>query len=141
MSYENPKWWNARNDSAWERVKAAFKRDWDQTKHDLGGHEPDTDQNVTDTLKQATGKEVIPPRRTPNFEQAEHAYRFGTARARNTVSVSLSGMTPWKRSSQRIGVRLTPAWIGKPIRPLFSRAGITMRTRASATRLRTEPPP
>jgi hypothetical protein len=77
MSYKNPKWWNAQNDSAWERVKAAFKRDWDQTKHDLGGHEPDTDQNVTDTLKQATGKEVIPPRRTPNFEQTEHAYRFG----------------------------------------------------------------
>jgi hypothetical protein len=77
MSYKNPSWWNAQNDSSWERVKAAFKRDWDQTKHDVGGHEPDTDQNVTDTVKQASGKEAIPPRGTPNYEQTEHAYRFG----------------------------------------------------------------
>src|SRR4029450_12636062 len=77
MSYKNPRWWNAQNDSAWERVKAAFKRDWDQTKHDVGGKKPDTNQNVTDTVKQATGKEPIPPRGQPTYEEAEAAYRFG----------------------------------------------------------------
>jgi hypothetical protein len=75
--YKNPKWWTTENDSAWERVKEAFKRDWDQTKHDMGGDEPDTDQDVNNTLKQAAGKEAIPPRGEPTYEDAEPAYRFG----------------------------------------------------------------
>src|SRR5215831_7571787 len=74
---KNPKWWNKQYDSAWERVKAAFKRDWDQTKHDVGAHKPDTDQNVGDTVKQAAGKQPIPPRGVPNYEETEDAYRFG----------------------------------------------------------------
>ena len=73
----NPKWWNEENESGWDRVKAAFKRDWDQTKHDFGGKEPDTDQDVDDTVKQAAGKQPIPPRGTPTFEELEDAYRFG----------------------------------------------------------------
>jgi hypothetical protein len=48
----NAKWWNKQNDSSWERVKEAFKRDWDQTKHDMGGRHPDTHQNLSDTVKQ-----------------------------------------------------------------------------------------
>jgi hypothetical protein len=73
----NPKWWTSENDSGWDRVKAAFKRDWDQTKHDFGGDEPDTDQNVDDTVKQAAGKQSIPPRGQPTYEELEDAYRFG----------------------------------------------------------------
>jgi hypothetical protein len=74
---QNPKWWNTENDSAWERTKAALKRDWDQTKHDFGGHQPDTDQDVGDTVKQAAGKQAIPPRGQPTAEEHEDAYRFG----------------------------------------------------------------
>jgi hypothetical protein len=74
---QNAKWWNETHESGWERVKAAFKRDWDQTKHDLGGKQPDTDQNVGDTVKQAAGKEPIPPRGQHTYEQEEDAYRFG----------------------------------------------------------------
>ena len=77
QQYKNPTWWTAENDSAWDRTKAAFKRDWDQTKHDLGGKKPDTDQQVSDTVKQAAGKEIIPPRGTPAYDKAEPAYRFG----------------------------------------------------------------
>ena len=73
----NPKWWNQQRESAWEKVKAAFKRDWDQTKHDFGGKEPDTDQDVDDTLKQAVGKQPIPPRGEPTYQETEDAYRFG----------------------------------------------------------------
>ena len=62
MKTRNPKWWNKEHESGWSRVKAAFKRDWDQTKHDFGGAEPDTDQNIGDTVKQAAGKQPIPPR-------------------------------------------------------------------------------
>lgn len=75
--YKNPTWWTPNEDSAWERTKAAFKRDWDQTKHDMGGKQPDTDQQATDTVKQAAGKEAIPRRGAPTFDKAEPAYRFG----------------------------------------------------------------
>ena len=75
--YKNPTWWTTEDDSAWDRTKAAFQRDWDQTKHDLGGDEPNTNQKIGDTIKQAAGKESIPPRGTITFDQAEHAYRFG----------------------------------------------------------------
>jgi hypothetical protein len=74
---KNPRWWNEQHQSSWERVKAAFKRDWDQTKHDVGAHEPDTKQGIGDTVKQASGKETIPPPGVPNYEQIEDAYRFG----------------------------------------------------------------
>lgn len=73
----NPRWWNKDNDSAWERVKAAFKRDWDQTKHDFGGKQPDMNQDVDDTVKQAAGKQPIPPRGLPVYEEIEDANRFG----------------------------------------------------------------
>jgi hypothetical protein len=73
----NPKWWNQQHESGWDRVKAAFQRDWDQTKHDFGGKQPDLNQDVGNTVKQASGKEPIPPRGQPTFEQNEDAYRFG----------------------------------------------------------------
>ena len=77
MRQRNPHWWNDEYDSTWERVKAAVRRDWDQTKHDFGGDEPDTDQDVDDTVKQATGNQPIPPRGQPTFEDVEPAHRFG----------------------------------------------------------------
>jgi hypothetical protein len=70
-------WWDKNHDSAWNKVKDAFQRDWDQTKHDFGGDEPDLNQDVPDTIKQAAGKQHIPPPDVPNFEAAEPAYRFG----------------------------------------------------------------
>jgi len=75
--YKNANWWNEDNDSAWDRAKAAFKRDWDQTRHDLGGHAPDTDQKIGNTARQAAGKESIPPRGVPTYEEVEPAYRYG----------------------------------------------------------------
>jgi hypothetical protein len=75
--FKNLSWWTSENDSAWDSVKAAFKRDWDQTKHDFGGAEPDTKQNVKTTVKQAAGKQTIPPRGVPNYEEIEAGYRFG----------------------------------------------------------------
>lgn len=76
-TYRDPTWWSTDYDSAWERTKAALQRDWDQTKHDLGGNEPDTNQQLSDTVKQAAGKQPIPPRHEPAFEEFEPAYRFG----------------------------------------------------------------
>ena len=48
-------------------AKEAIKRDWEQTKHDMPGMEgKDLDQDVDDTVKQATGKEEPPPEDVPN---------------------------------------------------------------------------
>lgn len=57
-----PKWWNKEHDSAWERVKAALKADWEQTKYDLTRHRKgqDLDQDAGDTIKQAAGKQAAP---------------------------------------------------------------------------------
>ena len=73
----NAAWWSKDNDTGWEKVKEAFRRDWKQTEHDFGGSSPDLNQDVPDTVKQASGKEHIPPPGQPNFEEYEPALRYG----------------------------------------------------------------
>lgn len=54
----------ADRDNKSDKVKDALKRDWEQTKSDMPGMEGrDLDQNIGDTVRQATGKEENPPRR------------------------------------------------------------------------------
>jgi len=83
----HPSWWNETHGSAWERVKEAVHRDWEQTKQDLsisGGHE--LNQDVTNTVKQAVGSEPIPPNDQPNpprvigtWDDAETPIGYGYA--------------------------------------------------------------
>lgn len=57
-----PNWWNEQiHGTAWERVKAAMQRDWEQTKNDFTPGAPDLNQDVDDTIKMATGNAPIPP--------------------------------------------------------------------------------
>jgi len=57
-----PSWWNEeKHGSAWQRVKEAMHRDWEQTKNDFGGKAPDLNQDVGDTVKQAVGADPVPP--------------------------------------------------------------------------------
>jgi hypothetical protein len=82
-----PSWWSEQvHGSAWERVREAMRRDWVQTKHDVGlkGHE--MNQDLSDTLKQAAGKEHLPtineanpPRVIGEWTEAETPYRYGYA--------------------------------------------------------------
>jgi hypothetical protein len=75
-----PKWWTQdKHGNTWERVKEAMKRDWDQTKNDFKAGGRDLDQDVDDTVKQAAGKEAIPPRNQPNAEwsDVEEPIRYG----------------------------------------------------------------
>jgi hypothetical protein len=80
---QDPRWWSEAHGSAWERVKAAFRRDWEQTKHDLSdarGH--DLGQNVADTVKQAVGSQRAPVERPTyriedDWAQVEAGLRFG----------------------------------------------------------------
>ncbi len=57
-----PAWWNDQHTSDWDRVKAALRRDWEQTKADFSvDGAVDLNQNVVDTVKQAAGKAPVPP--------------------------------------------------------------------------------
>ena len=77
QTVREPRWWTPEHTSTWERVKEAFRRDWEQTKHDVGGDGRDLDQDVDDTLSQAVGRQPIPSRNRPTFERDESALRFG----------------------------------------------------------------
>ena len=76
------KWWDEKkHGSAWDRVKDAFKRDWEQTKADVSSGGKELNQNVADTVKQAAGTEAIPPQSQPNpggkWEAVEPAVSYG----------------------------------------------------------------
>ncbi|MBW3536665.1 MAG: hypothetical protein KY395_02705 [Actinobacteria bacterium] len=51
-----------------DKAKDALKRDWEQTKSDVTGDRKgeDLDQDVDDTVRQAAGKEPVPPKNVPN---------------------------------------------------------------------------
>ena len=82
-----PSWWSEEvHGSAWERAKEALRRDWMQTKRDLGvgGHE--MNQSISDTVNQATGtqhlptiNEANPPKVIGTWDVVETYYRFGHA--------------------------------------------------------------
>ncbi len=83
-----PKWWSEKHTSAWDRVKAALKRDWEQTKADVSSKGRELNQDVGDTVKQAAGKQNIPPANVPNppdiesgkdsdWSRVESSYRYG----------------------------------------------------------------
>ena len=50
------------------KVKEALKRDLEQTKRDITRKGTDLNQDVGDTIRQATGKEPIPPPGVPNLD-------------------------------------------------------------------------
>ncbi len=87
LSSWRPSWWSDQvHGSAWERARDALRRDWSQTKHDLGlgGHE--MNQDLTDTVKQAAGQQHLPDINHANparvlgdWNEAEVFYRYGHA--------------------------------------------------------------
>jgi len=81
----NPKWWNDKHAGAWDRVKDALARDWEQTKADFSGTKgQELDQDVGDTVRQAAGRQPIPPEGYPNpgkFDDFEPGLRFGYSAA------------------------------------------------------------
>ena len=79
----DPKWWKPEHNSTWDNIKSAMKRDWEQTKADVSSKGTELNQGVTDTVKQAVGKESIPAANQPNppdagdWNKAESKYRYG----------------------------------------------------------------
>jgi hypothetical protein len=86
-----PKWWSEKHTSAWDRVKAAMKRDWEQTKADVSSKGRELNQDAGDTIKQAAGKQPIPLASVANppdagdiesgkdsdWNRVESSYRYG----------------------------------------------------------------
>ncbi len=108
----HPTWQKPEHTMSWDRVKEAFRRDWQQTEHDfhMGGHE--LNQKAGDTFKQATGKDDIPnindanPPRvigelTGEWERVEPKLEYGYA-ARQQF-----GARPW---DEGIETDLKTAW-------------------------------
>ncbi len=81
QKYKNPSWWTDNHSSGWERTKEALRRDWEQTKADVSDSGRELNQDVGDTVKQAAGKQPIPPGNTPNapdsWDDVEPAVRYG----------------------------------------------------------------
>lgn len=72
-----PDWYTDEHDNGWQRVKAAFANDWEQTKRDFGSRTArELGQDVDDTAKQALGT-------SDAFENHEQAFRFGYAAQRH----------------------------------------------------------
>ncbi|MEA2464483.1 MAG: hypothetical protein QOJ98_2230 [Acidobacteriota bacterium] len=71
-----PKWYTDEHDGAWDRVKAAFANDWEQTRRDFGSKDArELGQDVDDTVKQAASG-------SDGAENQEQAFRFGYAAQR-----------------------------------------------------------
>lgn len=78
-AHQDPPWWNERHSSAWERIKEALHRDWEQTKAHVSDSGKELNQDVAHTVKQSVGKERIPPADQPNpgWVEVEPAVRYG----------------------------------------------------------------
>src|SRR3954453_11401961 len=71
-----PGWYTDDMDNGWQRVKAAFGNDWEQTKRDFGSKNArELGQDVDDTVKQASGSDDA-------FENHGQGFRFGYAAQR-----------------------------------------------------------
>lgn len=68
-------WWAPEHTSSWDRVKTAFRRDWEQTKARVGAAAPPPGgQQASDTLAQISGRQELS---TTTFEADEPAFRYG----------------------------------------------------------------
>lgn len=75
-------WWAPEHTSAWDRVKTAFRRDWEQTKARVGASTPPPGgQDAGDTMAQITGRQEVLP--VTNFEADEPAFRYGYGAAQH----------------------------------------------------------
>jgi len=123
-----PYWQNEKHGSAWDRVKEALRRDWEQTKADVSSGGKELNQQVGDTVKQATGAEPIPAGDRPNppdradWTDVEPAFRYGFG-AHEQYS------TAYQAWDDKLETKLSSEWdeknTGKPfkdVKPYVRRA-------------------
>ena len=91
----HPAWWNEQYNSDWDRVKEALKRDWEQTKWDLGASTGrDLRQTALDTLKQALA--IDPAHPTARNALAWVWYRKGGEE--NAIEAQTRLLSLWEAS-------------------------------------------
>ena len=80
----SPHYWQPdKHGASWANVKGAIERDWEQTCNDFGAGGRNLNQQVADTLKQASGSVVLPnlnevnPPNLRAWDQIEPAVRYG----------------------------------------------------------------
>ncbi len=105
-NFPRPVWYTPEHDSAWGKIKAAFRRDWQQTEHDFGAKVPDLNQNAGDTIAQATGSKPVPPGNAPTpdsqstttafRDEDEPAYRYGYAAYRHHAETAQDEPGSWE---------------------------------------------
>ena len=114
--FPRPTWYTDEDETAWGRVKAAFRRDWQQTKHDFGAAVPDLNQQVGDTISQASGSKAIPPGNvaTPHpakpqnvpsdsyRDEDEPAYRYGYAAYRHYAVEDTAEGDSWDETQSEL---------------------------------------
>jgi hypothetical protein len=81
----HPLWWSPKHTSAWERTKAAVRRDWEQTKHDMTGGGHDLNQHAGQTVRQVSGKSPMPFGNAPNLPDAHDIARHARDDAKATL--------------------------------------------------------
>jgi hypothetical protein len=71
MNYhENPNWWDASHDFAWDHVKRTMKHHWEQTN-------PPDRSKVPTAFNRAKEDRIAMPCRQSMFDEWEPAFRFG----------------------------------------------------------------
>jgi hypothetical protein len=120
LDTKNPRWWGEPQTSAWDRVKEAMSRDWEQTKADFTGGKSghDLDQDAGDTFAQALGNQRTPPAGTPNpldANDVKHA-----AHAQEKVALKLDART--ERGAKKIARNLDWGEAQHPVRFGFGAA-------------------
>jgi len=105
-----PDWYTPEQESAWSKVKAAFRRDWQQTEHDFGANVPNLNQQIGDTIAQAAGSKQIPPGDVPTShppttttpsttsyrDEDEPAYQYGYSAYRHTAETAQQDPGIWE---------------------------------------------
>ncbi len=120
QDWNAPYWKNEVHGSAWDRVKEALRRDWEQTKADVSSGGKELNQQVGDTVKQAAGAEAIPLGDRPNpsakagdWHDVEPAFRYG-AGARQQYS------STYQKWDANLETKLASEWdeknTGKPFK-------------------------
>ncbi len=105
---KNPDWWTDYDTSAWDRISAAMRRDWEQTRHDLSGGRAgaDLNQNLEDTVGQAAGRRPIPPTDVPNPLDGQEL-RAKVERAQREMR---RAEKTYSEEAEDTADRLTPDW-------------------------------
>jgi len=109
VEQRRPAWWSEGNSSSWDRMKAAIRRDWEQTKADFGGvgSGKDLNQNAGDTVRQASGKQPVPPVQMPNSPSPDDLHRHAKMAAKADQKAEkfegkAAATSPGTRESERL---------------------------------------